>query len=78
MRVMGIDPGLRNMGWGMIEMEGSRLRHLGNGICHGEGTEMAQRLHALHLGLTAVIAHAAVAALEGAVLSRTSAEQLAR
>lgn len=56
MRVMGIDPGLRNMGWGMIEMEGSRLRHLGNGICHGEGTEMAQRLHALHLGLTAVIA----------------------
>ncbi|MCA0919453.1 crossover junction endodeoxyribonuclease RuvC [Pseudooceanicola nanhaiensis] len=56
MRVMGIDPGLRNMGWGMIEMDGSRLRHLGNGICHGEGGEMAQRLHALHIGLTAVIA----------------------
>ncbi len=30
------------------------------------------------IGLTAVLAHAAVAALEGAVLSRTSAEQLAR
>jgi ABC-type nitrate/sulfonate/bicarbonate transport system permease component len=30
------------------------------------------------IGLTAVAAHAAVAALEGAVLSRTSAEQLAR
>ena len=56
MRVIGIDPGLRNLGWGVIEMEGSRLRHIANGIIHSEGAELAPRLVALHAGLSAVIA----------------------
>jgi crossover junction endodeoxyribonuclease RuvC len=55
MRVIGIDPGLRNMGWGVIEMEGSRLRHLGNGTLHSAGTDLAPRLLDLHRGLSAVI-----------------------
>ena len=33
MRVLGIDPGLRNLGWGVIEVEGSRLSHVANGTC---------------------------------------------
>lgn len=55
MRVIGIDPGLRNLGWGVIEMEGPRLRHIANGTLHSAGEDLAQRLVALHSGLTAVI-----------------------
>ncbi|KFE35775.1 crossover junction endodeoxyribonuclease RuvC [Thioclava atlantica] len=63
MRVIGIDPGLRNLGWGVIEMEGSRLRHVANGILHSAGPDLSKRLLALHEGLSAVIAtHAPEAA----------------
>ena len=38
MRVIGIDPGLRYLGWGVIAVDGPRLTHLGNGIVtSGEG-----------------------------------------
>ncbi|MBK5945584.1 crossover junction endodeoxyribonuclease RuvC [Rhodobacter veldkampii DSM 11550] len=56
MRVLGIDPGLRNLGWGVIEMTGSRLTHVANGIIHSEGDDLALRLLSLHQGLTLVIA----------------------
>ena len=56
MRVLGIDPGLRNLGWGVIDVAGARLTHVANGICHsapGEGEgDLAQRLVSLHSGLT--------------------------
>ena len=55
MRVLGIDPGLRNLGWGIIDTDGSRLAHVANGICRTEGGDLAQRLLALHIGLTEVI-----------------------
>lgn len=59
MRVLGIDPGLRNLGWGIIDVMGSRLTHVANGICHsapgdGEG-DLALRLVALHSQLTEVL-----------------------
>jgi crossover junction endodeoxyribonuclease RuvC len=56
MRVLGIDPGLRNMGWGVIEVAGTRIRHVANGICHSEVGDLADRLLALHRQLTEVIA----------------------
>lgn len=63
MRVLGIDPGLRNMGWGIIDVTGSKLRHVANGICRGDGESLAERLLALHLSLTAVLqTHAPTAA----------------
>ena len=31
MRILGLDPGLQNTGWGLIEAQGNRLRHLANG-----------------------------------------------
>ena len=43
MRVLGIDPGLRNLGWGVIESNGSRLSHVANGVCKSEGVELALR-----------------------------------
>ncbi|WP_010139888.1 crossover junction endodeoxyribonuclease RuvC [Oceanicola sp. S124] len=54
MRILGIDPGLQNLGWGVIRVDGSRISHLGNGTCHGSGTALAQRLLALHDQLCAV------------------------
>ena len=56
MRVLGIDPGLRNTGWGVIEIEGSRLRHIANGVVHSDGTDLGARLVVLYRGLCAVIA----------------------
>lgn len=56
MRVLGIDPGLRNMGWGLIDVAGSRLTHVANGICHSTGDDLALRLLSLHQQLAAMIA----------------------
>jgi crossover junction endodeoxyribonuclease RuvC len=39
MRVLGIDPGLRNLGWGVIDVAGSRLTHVANGICHSDAAQ---------------------------------------
>ncbi|WP_323785645.1 crossover junction endodeoxyribonuclease RuvC [Thalassovita sp.] len=55
MRVLGIDPGLRNLGWGVIEAEGSRLTHVANGVCHSEGTDLALRLLSLYRQLSEVV-----------------------
>jgi crossover junction endodeoxyribonuclease RuvC len=57
MRVMGIDPGLRNLGWGVIDVVGSRLTHVANGICHSgpQDGDLAARLLHLHRQLTAVV-----------------------
>jgi crossover junction endodeoxyribonuclease RuvC len=57
MRVLGIDPGLRNLGWGIIEMQGSRLSHIANGIIHSQGGDLATRLLSLHAELTRIIGH---------------------
>lgn len=78
MRVIGIDPGLRNLGWGVIEMEGSRLRHVANGIIHSSGDDLALRLVVLHRGLTEVIAcHAPdAAAVEQTFVNKDAAGTL--
>jgi crossover junction endodeoxyribonuclease RuvC len=57
MRVLGIDPGLRNLGWGIIDVIGTRLSHVANGICHtsGEDGTLAVRLASLHVQLTQVL-----------------------
>ncbi|QFU07379.1 Crossover junction endodeoxyribonuclease RuvC [Rhodobacteraceae bacterium THAF1] len=55
MRVIGIDPGLRCLGWGVIESEGSRLRHIANGTCKSGTGDLAVRLLSLHGQLTDVL-----------------------
>jgi len=55
MRVLGIDPGLRNLGWGVIEADGSRLSHVANGICHSTGPDLGARLLSLYLQLTDIL-----------------------
>ena len=56
MRVIGLDPGLRRTGWGVIESEGNRLRHVANGVIESDAAlDLARRLVQLHEGLTGVL-----------------------
>ena len=56
-RIIGIDPGLRNMGWGIIEAEGSRLVFVACGSVHSDAKRpLGERLRQLHDGLGAVLA----------------------
>jgi len=47
MRVFGIDPGLRNTGWGVIEADGPVIRHVANGVCRSTGADLGARLVSL-------------------------------
>src|SRR5512135_1272625 len=55
-RILGIDPGLRRTGWGVIESEGNRLIFIGCGSVEPPDTlPLASRLLAIHQGLAAVL-----------------------
>ncbi|MBU1175824.1 MAG: crossover junction endodeoxyribonuclease RuvC [Alphaproteobacteria bacterium] len=56
-RIIGIDPGLRRCGWGVIETAGNRLRFVAAGVLAPPVSgALAERLVALHGALTQVIA----------------------
>jgi crossover junction endodeoxyribonuclease RuvC len=56
-RVIGIDPGLRFTGWGLIETTGNRLRHLADGVLATDASEsVSHRLKILHDGLAVLLA----------------------
>ena len=53
--LLGIDPGLRFTGWGVIEVHGNRLRHVADGVIATDGdAPVPSRLRALHDSLTAL------------------------
>ena len=55
-RILGIDPGLRRTGWGLVESEGNRLVHIACGSLEtSERAALGARLVAIHDGLIAVI-----------------------
>jgi crossover junction endodeoxyribonuclease RuvC len=55
-RILGIDPGLRRTGWGLIEADGNRLIHVACGSVETrESEELGARLVAIHNGLVQVI-----------------------
>jgi crossover junction endodeoxyribonuclease RuvC len=55
-RIIGIDPGLRNVGWGVIAVAGSRLTYIACGsIKTRADLSLAERLAHIHRGLTALI-----------------------
>lgn len=57
LRVIGLDPGLRRTGWGLIERDGTHLRHVANGVvASDDGLDLNRRLVQLHEGLMQVIA----------------------
>src|SRR5579863_3175416 len=55
-RILGLDPGLSAMGWGVIEMTGTRLSHIGHGVIATKPPAgMGVRLMILHRELTVII-----------------------
>ncbi len=55
-RILGIDPGLRRTGWGLIACEGNRLIYLACGSVEtSERADLASRLLAIHDGLARVV-----------------------
>ncbi len=56
-RIIGIDPGLRRTGWGVIEADGVRLGYVASGMITSDGEDdLAYRLREIFEGLTGVIA----------------------
>src|SRR5690348_7751872 len=56
-RLLGIDPGLRFTGWGIIEADGNRLRHLADGVIATDSAmTVPERLKALHDALATILA----------------------
>ena len=55
-RILGIDPGLRRTGWGVIDIDGNRLIFVGCGSVEPPDTlPLASRLLGIHEGLAAVL-----------------------
>ncbi|MBV8919212.1 crossover junction endodeoxyribonuclease RuvC [Bradyrhizobium sp.] len=55
-RILGIDPGLRRTGWGVVEADGNRLSFVGCGSVEpGDDLPLSRRLLAIHEGLAAVL-----------------------
>ena len=54
---LGLDPGLQSTGWGVIEAQGNRLRHVANGQVRSRADDaLGQRLTMLYEALEAIIA----------------------
>jgi crossover junction endodeoxyribonuclease RuvC len=55
-RIIGLDPGLRNTGWGIIESAGSRLIYVADGSVHSDAdAPLAERLLQIHTQLIRVL-----------------------
>jgi crossover junction endodeoxyribonuclease RuvC len=78
-RILGIDPGLRCTGWGIVDKQGSQLRFVGAGIVQSSPkAELYHRLMELSEGLHAVIAahHPDVGAIEETFATANGASTL--
>ena len=79
MRVLGLDPGLRHTGWGIIDVVGNHLTHVADGVVHAAtGQALALRLVALFRQITAVVEcfHPDEAAVEETFVNRNPASAL--
>lgn len=55
-RILGLDPGLRNTGWGIIDVQGNRLSYLAHGVVRSDSKDdLAPRLSQLYQGLLKII-----------------------
>ena len=78
-RLMGLDPGLRFTGWGVVEVDGNRLRHVGEGVIATDGAEaVPERLRTLHEALMALLDRMRPdeAAVEETYINRSGAASL--
>lgn len=78
-RLLGIDPGLRFTGWGVIEVEGNHLRHVADGVIATDGADaVPDRLKMLHDALAELLARLQPdeAAVEETYVNRNGAATL--
>lgn len=78
-RILGIDPGLRFTGWGVLEAEGNHLRHVADGVLATDGTQdVPLRLKALDAALAELLANFAPdeAAVEETYVNRNPSSTL--
>lgn len=55
-RIIGIDPGLRRTGWGLVEIEGNKLTYVACGSVEtNDRASLAERLVTLHDGLSRIV-----------------------
>ena len=55
-RLLGLDPGLRHTGWGVIDVAGNRLAYVADGVVHSrQGDALAERLVTLFRAVGEVI-----------------------
>jgi len=79
MRLIGLDPGLRHTGWGVIDAAGNRLSHVADGVVHTQvGLSLAERLGSLYRALNAVLDRFApeAAAVEETFVNKNAASTL--
>jgi len=79
MRLLGLDPGLRHTGWGVIDAAGNRLRHVADGVVHSRaGRPLAERLSDLFRALNEVLDRfqPEAAAVEESFVNRNPASTL--
>lgn len=56
-RFLGLDPGLRHTGWGIIDVNGNRLSHVADGVVDTDDqATLAERLCTIHDGLASIVA----------------------
>lgn len=55
MRILGIDPGLRIAGWGIIDVSGPKVSYVAHGTCMGRGNTLAERLAQLYREMDNVV-----------------------
>jgi crossover junction endodeoxyribonuclease RuvC len=68
MRVVGIDPGTRHLGWGVLESVGTRITHVAHGVIDAdESATLAERLVIIDTALEIILGEhrPEVAAVEG-------------
>jgi crossover junction endodeoxyribonuclease RuvC len=56
MRILGIDPGLRITGFGVIDVDGPRLTYVASGIVRTPDAELPERLHVIFEGVREIVA----------------------
>jgi crossover junction endodeoxyribonuclease RuvC len=78
-RLLGIDPGLRFTGWGLLDVDGNRLRHIADGVIATDADQsVPERLCALHRALTGLLGewHPDEAAVEETYVNRNGTATL--
>ena len=55
-RILGIDPGSRMTGYGVVELRGSEMRYVASGCIDSRRGALATRLAAIYRGVTALVA----------------------